>query len=72
MPMGQQRARVAQKASGVPGCTGRSVASRTGEGIPPLCSALVRLRLECGVRCWAPQVRRDRELLERGQRGLRR
>ena len=30
---------------------------------------LVRLHLECCVQCWAPQFQRDRELLERGQRG---
>ena len=67
MPMGQQRALVARKASGILGGTKRSVASRSRELILPLCSALVRPRLECCVQGWAPQFKRDRELLERVQ-----
>ena len=67
MPMGQQRARGAKKASGTLGCIRRSMASRSREVVLPLCSALVRPHLECCAQCWAPQFRGDRELPERVQ-----
>jgi len=40
------------------------VASRSREGILPLCSALVRVRLASYVQLWNPQHRKDMDLLE--------
>ncbi|KAK4829128.1 hypothetical protein QYF61_002207 [Mycteria americana] len=63
--MSQQRALAAKKADGILGCIRRSVASRWREVILPLCSG--ETHLECCIQFWAPQYKREMELLERVQ-----
>jgi len=58
----------AQKANRILGCTKSSVASRSKEGILPLCSALVRPHLQSCAQLWIPQHRKEVDLLERVQR----
>ncbi|KAJ7396002.1 hypothetical protein BTVI_149391 [Pitangus sulphuratus] len=67
LDMTQPCAHAAQKAKHVLGCIHSSVGSRSREGILPLYSALMRPHLDCCIRLWGLQHRKDMDQLERYQ-----
>ncbi|KAK4828085.1 hypothetical protein QYF61_023145, partial [Mycteria americana] len=63
--MCQQCALAAEEATSILGCIRQSSAGRSKEVILPFYPALVRQHLEYCVQFWAPQYKRDMDILER-------
>ena len=64
LTMSQHCALTAQEANRILGCIKRLVANRSREGILPRYSTLVRPHLQYCVQLWAPQHKKDMDLLE--------
>jgi len=66
--MNQQCVLAAQKANGILSSIRRGVASRERDMVVPLYPAFMRPQLEYYIQVWAPQNRKDVDLLKRVRR----